>query len=207
MSSGAVAVDRKVLRKDRVAFIAMLCSAIACLVASFVLSVDAVTLAKDSNAVLSCNLNAVINCGKVAVSDQSQLFGFPNSFLGLICEPIVIMIAVAGLSGVRFPRWMMFVAQLVYALGIVFAFWLFYQSAFVIGAFCPWCLLVTLGTTVTFFTMLRFNVLHNNLFLSGKVHAVWSRLISYNVDYFVVGAILSAMICIIISKYGSFLFA
>lgn len=142
---------------------AMLVSAVVSLVAAFVLSVDAVTLAKNPNASLSCNISSIISCGKVGTTWQANLFGFPNAFFGLVCEPVVITIAVAGLSGVKFPRWFMVTAQAVYLLGLVFALWLFTQSAFYIHAFCPWCLLVTLGTTVTFFTMLRLNLMQNNI--------------------------------------------
>src|SRR5262245_32922781 len=92
----------------------MLVSAALSLTAAFVLSIDAVRLAADPQAALSCNVNAVISCGTVATSWQANLFGFPNAFLGLVAEPVVITIAVASLGGVRFPRWFMVSAQIVY---------------------------------------------------------------------------------------------
>ena len=123
----------------------MLVSSVLSLVASFVLSVDALRLAEDPNAALGCNINSVISCGTVAAAWQSQVLGFPNAFLGLITEPVVITIAVAGLAGVRFPRWFMLTAQVFYTIGLLFAYWLFHQAMFEIGALCPWCMLVTLG--------------------------------------------------------------
>src|SRR5690606_26054377 len=102
------------------------------------------------------------SCGTVGASAQASLFGFPNAFLGLVAEPVVITIAVAGLGGVRFPRWFMCAAQVVYTLGLAFAYWLFYQSMFHIGALCPWCLLVTLSTTLVFATLLHYNLRENN---------------------------------------------
>src|SRR3954454_16454376 len=116
----------------------MLFSACLSLTASFVLSVDAMRLAADPGTTLSCNINAVISCGTVAASWQAHLLGFPNAFLGLVAEPVVITIAVASLGGVRFPRWFMFSAQVVYTIGVLFAYWLLYQSMFNIGALCPW---------------------------------------------------------------------
>ena len=77
----------------------------------------------------------------------------------------MITIAVASLGGVRFPRWFMFAAQVVYTLGVVFAYWLFYQSMFNIGALCPWCLLVTVSTTLVFATLTHVNIRDGNLFL------------------------------------------
>ncbi|MDD9204882.1 vitamin K epoxide reductase family protein, partial [Georgenia sp. 10Sc9-8] len=84
------------------------------------------------------DINSAISCGAVAQAWQASLFGFPNAFLGLIAEPVVITIAVASLAVVRFPRWFMAAAQVVYLLGLVLAYWLFAQSYFVIGALCPW---------------------------------------------------------------------
>ena len=64
----------------------MLFSALISLTASFVLSVDAIALARDPAATLACNINSVISCGAVGLSWQASLLGFPNAFLGLIAE-------------------------------------------------------------------------------------------------------------------------
>ncbi len=48
----------------------MLVSSVLSLIASFVLSVDAVKLAADPTAELSCNINQVISCGTVAAARQ-----------------------------------------------------------------------------------------------------------------------------------------
>jgi uncharacterized membrane protein len=57
-------------------------------------------------------------------------------------------------------------ANACYLLGVIFAYWLLYQSTFVIGALCPWCLLVTVSTTFVFTSMTQWNILEGNLFLS-----------------------------------------
>jgi uncharacterized membrane protein len=158
------------LRHDRrFIFATMIFSALISLVAAFVLSYDALKIAEDSQAVLSCDINAVISCGSVARSWQANLFGFPNAFLGLMAEPVVITLAAAALGGVRFPRWFMLSAQVMYTLGLVFAYWLFYQSYFIIGALCPWCLLVTLSTTLVFASLTHINIIDGNLFLPKKI--------------------------------------
>ena len=69
------------------------------IVASFVLSTEALELAKNSNAVLSCNLNAVVNCASVGLHPSASIFGFPNAFLGVMTLPIILVIAVAILMG------------------------------------------------------------------------------------------------------------
>ena len=65
-------------------FVEMLVSSLLGIVASLVLSIDAIELAKDPTADLSCNINSVISCGTVGASWQASLLGFPNALLGLI---------------------------------------------------------------------------------------------------------------------------
>ncbi|MFY1699863.1 MULTISPECIES: vitamin K epoxide reductase family protein [unclassified Solwaraspora] len=180
----------------------MLFSACLSLLASFVLSVDAVRLAADPAANLTCNINAVLSCGTVGGSWQAQLFGFPNAFLGLVAEPVVITIAVAALGGVRFPRWFMFAAQVVYTLGVIFAYWLFYQSMFVIGALCPWCLLVTVSTTLVFATLTHVNIRDGNLFLPPRPHRSARQFVDADLDVIVVTIWMLVLILAVVSKYG-----
>ena len=150
-------------RRHAGAYLEMLLSSLIGLVASLVLSIDAVRLAEDPFADLSCNISSTISCAKVGLTWQANLLGFPNAFLGLIAEPVVITLAVAALGGVRFPRWFMISAQAVYTIGLAFAYWLFYQAYFVIGAMCPWCMLITVTTTLVFASMTRVNILEGNL--------------------------------------------
>ncbi|MBG0813382.1 vitamin K epoxide reductase family protein [Planomonospora sp. ID82291] len=185
----------------------MLLSACVSLAASFVLSIDALLLAADPGVNLSCNINAVISCGTVAESWQAQLFGFPNAFLGLVAEPVVITIAVASLGGTRFPRWFMFAAQIVYALGVVFAYWLFYQSMFVIGALCPWCLLVTVSTTLVFGTLTHVNIRDGNLPLPSRAQAAARRFIDADFDAIAAAIVILVLILAVVLKYGSALLA
>ncbi|HYN92634.1 MAG TPA: vitamin K epoxide reductase family protein [Pilimelia sp.] len=203
---GLLSTLDRVRNADAWIFGTMLLSSVLSLLASFVLSVDALRLAADPTAELSCNINAVISCGTVAASWQSQLLGFPNAFLGLIAEPVVITIAVACLGGVRFPRWFMFAAQVVYAIGLGFAYWLFYQSMFHIGALCPWCLLVTVSTTLVFATLTHVNIRHNNLFLPARSRAALVRGLRANLDLVVVVIWLLILALAVVVKYGDLLF-
>lgn len=156
-------------RQRYILFTEMLVFAALSLLASFVLSKEAITLAADPNAVLGCSINVWLDCAKVGLSPQANILGFPNAFLGMIAEPVVMTIAVASLSGVRFPKWFMFTANMVYLLGVIFAYWLLYESTFVIGVLCPWCLLVTLSTTFVFWSMTHWNILEGNLYVSEGV--------------------------------------
>jgi uncharacterized membrane protein len=184
----------------------MLLSACLSLLASFVLAVDAVRIAADPAVNLSCNINAVLSCGTVGGSWQASLFGFPNAFLGLVAEPVVITIAVASLGGVRFPRWFMAAAQVVYTLGLIFAYWLFYQSMFAIGALCPWCLLVTVSTTLVFASLTHVNIRDGNLFLPPRVQEPAARFIAADLDVMAVTIWLLLIVLAVVLKYGATLF-
>lgn len=186
-------------------FATMLFSACLSLVASFTLSYDAILLAANPDQQLACDISSVLSCGTVALSWQASLLGFPNAFLGMMCEPVVITIAVAGLAGVRFPRWFMFTAQAIYLVGLVFAYWLFTQSMWDIGALCPWCLVITLGTTLVFMTLLHHNILHDNLYLSRRMQERALAFVRSDADLFVTIGVLVTIAALIVSKYGTVL--
>lgn len=194
-------------RDNRWIFGSMLVGAILSLIASFVLSVDAVKLAANPDASLSCSVNVILNCASVGLHDSSYMFGFPNSFLGLMAEPVVIAIAVAGLLGVRFPRSFMFAAQIGYTLGFIFALVLFCISMFIIQALCPWCLLVTATTTFVFFAMTRYNIRENNLYLPSKVQRTLTQFVQKDYDKLLLWTLIVAMTASIILKYGDALFS
>ena len=198
--------DRK-LRDNRWIFISMLVGAILSLIAAFVLSVEAIEIAKNPNATLSCSVNVVLNCATVAKHPSAELLGFPNSFFGLMAEPVVITVAIAGLAGIAFPRRFMFWAQIGYTLGFAFAIFLFFVSMFVIGALCPWCLLVTASTTFVWFSITRYNIRENNLYLPKKAQKAAQKFIEKDYDKLVLGIVIVAMIAAILLKYGASLFA
>lgn len=187
--------------RNRAAFTEMLLSSLVSLFASFVLAVDAVILAGDPDAEFSCDLSDKISCSEVGLSWQASVFGFPNAFLGLIFEPMVITLAVAALGGVRFPRWFMNTAMGIYTIAIGFAYWLFLQAYFVIGALCPWCLIITFATTLVFFSMLRINILDNSFRFSEHAHATLVRWLNRYVDAGIVAIIFATIAAMVIVKY------
>lgn len=199
--------DNDAKRKDNIwIFASMLVGSILSLIASFVLSVDAVELAANPDAELACSVNVILNCATVNTHESAFLFGFPNSFLGLIAEPVVMTVAVAGLMGVRFPRAFMFAAQIGYTLGFIFALYLLYTSYFIIGALCPWCLVVTATTTLVWFSITRYNIRENNLYLPKNVHKSLRNFIQKSYDKLVMWSLIVGIIIAILAKYGEGLF-
>lgn len=193
-------MDAKQQTSHRGTWIEVIISSLIGLVAALVLATDAIAIAKNADVILSCNINEFISCGRVAASWQASLLGFPNAFLGLIAEPIILTIAVASLAGVKFPRWFMLAAQAVSAIGFAFAYWLFSQSYFVIGALCPWCLTVTVTTTLIFLAFTRMNLLDGNF--GHKAKRVTSKALEeYRIDLVISILSVAIIAAMIIVKY------
>lgn len=134
-------------RRGSTAFI-MLFGAVAGFIASFLLTIDKIKILKDAQFNPSCNISATLNCKSVMLSDQAEVFGFPNSLIGIAAFAIFIAIAVAILGGADFPKWFWQLALLGSTLGILFSHWLAYQTTFVIGALCPYCMIAWFGNFV-----------------------------------------------------------
>jgi uncharacterized membrane protein len=199
--------DEKKIRDNRWIFISMLVGACLSLLASFVLSVESIEIAKNPDAKLSCSVNVIVNCATVAAHPSSTFLGFPNPFIGLMAEPIVITVAIAGLAGVAFPRWFMFTAQVFYTFGLFFALALLYISMFVIGALCPWCLLVTLTTILVWFAITRYNIREDNLYLPKNLSKRAHAFLDKDYDRFAMAILIFLIIAGIFLKYGDGLFA
>jgi len=101
----------------------------------------------------------------------------------------------------------MFVAQVCYTLGFLFAYYLLLMSTFVIGALCPWCLIVTLSTTFVFFSMTRYNISEGNLYLSDKFAKRANEFIKKDYDTLSMALLIVTVVAVIVVKYGSALFA
>ena len=168
------------------------------LVTSFVLSIEAWQLAADSSARFGCDISSVLSCSAVAQTWQARILGFPNAFLGIFFEAVVLAISVALCAGVRFPRWYMLGTNLLYTVALFFAFWLFSQSYFVTQVLCPWCLLITLTTTLVFAGLTRINV------RDGVIPAPQGlrRAVAQGLDWALWGLIIFGVVAMVVAKYG-----
>lgn len=126
------------------------------LVASYVLAHDKLELLKNPDFVPSCDFGAILSCTNVMKSVESNAFGFPNPFLGLMGFPVVITLGVLLLAKVDFPEWVWAGLQVGATFGIGFVFWLQFQSLYDISALCPWCMVVwTVTIPIFFYVTLR----------------------------------------------------
>jgi uncharacterized membrane protein len=188
-------------RSNRWIFGAMLAFGLIGLAMALWLSIERIQQLIDPNAPLICNINLIFNCGEVMKTWQAKVFGFPNSFIGLMGYPVVITVAVAGLSGMKFTRPFLIAAQIGYGLGLIFAYWLFFQSVYVIQVLCPLCLVVTVVTTLIFETLLRYNLRENTFNLPKKHHKKVLDWLKKDYDKFVVAGWLVLMVALVLIQF------
>jgi uncharacterized membrane protein len=124
----------------------MILGAVSGFIASFLLTVDKIKILKDSGFTPSCNISETLNCKSVMLSKQAEVFGFPNSLIGIGAFAIFIAVAVALFANAQFPNWFWGLALGGTVLAVIFSHWLAYQTTFVIGALCPYCMVAWFGT-------------------------------------------------------------
>jgi uncharacterized membrane protein len=135
--------------------------------AAFALTIEKIAKLADPGYVPTCSLNPVVSCGSVMDSPQAAAFGFPNPLIGVAAFAVVSTVGVVLLSGFQAPRWFWLGMQLGVTFGVAFVHWLIYASLNLIGALCPYCMIVWLVTIPIFW----YTTLHN-LSFTGRPVAV-----------------------------------
>jgi len=195
-------LSNKDSKRRQFAALALLLGSSLGLLASFVLSIEALTLAKNSHAALNCDLNSVISCSAVANHWSATLLGFPNSFIGMMTLPVMVTIAVALLAGAKLPKWFMWGAQLGAVAGLLFAGWMFYMSYVEIGALCPWCLTLDAGMLLVCYGLTRYNVVTR--MVGGRR---MRKFVDRGFDTFLLALVTVVIVVVILATFGRELFA
>jgi uncharacterized membrane protein len=146
----------------------LLVFAVVGLFASFQLTVDKVALLADPDFVPSCNINPVLSCGTIILTEQASLFGFPNPLIGLTGYSVIITLAVLMISKVLIPNWVWLGLNLGALAGMAFVAWLAYESLYVIGALCPWCMVAWMSTIFIFWITTAENAARGRFTRSGE---------------------------------------
>ena len=115
-------------------------------VAAAVLLLEKVALLADPGYVPSCSIDPVLSCGSVMRTAQAAAFGFPNPIIGVATFPVVAVAGALVLAGTPLPRWFWLGLQFGATAGVAFVGWLIVQSLAVIGALCPYCMVVWVVT-------------------------------------------------------------
>jgi uncharacterized membrane protein len=198
---------RETSKSDKWVFGTLLAFGITGIIASFTLAVEEFHLLKHPGAILSCTFNLVLNCATVMKTWQASVFGFPNMYIGLIGFPLVILIALLGLSKVRFPRWFLIGAEIGIVFWTLFAYWLFFSSIYVIQVLCPWCLVVTFSMTMLSAAITNLNLRHDTFNLKSGVNKKVVHLLEKDYDKLIVAAWVVLLIALVFAKFGDALFA
>jgi uncharacterized membrane protein len=193
--------NKDLIRKEHWIFGVVAVFATVGLMASLVLSVEKLQLLEHPNAALSCSVNSVLNCATVMNTPEASLFGFPNSFIGMMAYSVLLTVAITELFGTRHKRSFMALLQLGVTVEIIFAYWLFLYSVYVIQVLCPFCLMVTFSSTMIFAAITRYNILENNLYLAPKTQAMLEKFVSKEYDKMFVAGWIVLMIALVIIKF------
>jgi uncharacterized membrane protein len=137
------------------------------MIAAFLQTLEKIELLKNNNAVLPCDLNSVFSCSTVLNAWQSSVFGFPNSIMCFGLFTIFFAIGLAGLNG-TFKRGLRLSIQALSLATLVFALWFLWQSTFVIGALCIFCIFCFIGLLMINGAWLRLNVAEMPIHANGK---------------------------------------
>lgn len=193
--------NRDLVRKEHWIFGTVAVFAAVGLLASLILSIEKLQLLENPNAVLPCTVNVFLNCATVMSTPEASLFGFPNSFIGLMAYSVLLTVAMAYMFGAKMPKAFMALAQLGVTVEIIFAYWLFFDSVFVIQVLCPFCLLVTFSSTMIFAAITRYNILEKNLYFAPKTQALAEKLVAKDYDKMIVAGWVVAMVALVLVKF------
>ena len=137
------------------------------IIASIELIIQKIAVLSNPDFVPNCDINPVLSGGSVINTEQASLFGFPNPVLGVIGFTIVIMFGALLFAGVELPRSMWLGLNLGALAGMFFVIWLVGQSLYVIGALCPWCMVVW-SVTIPIFWQVTVDNLSSKKLSFGK---------------------------------------
>lgn len=119
--------------------------------------IDSIYLTAEHGKIVPCSV--VQGCEKVLSSSYAEIYGVPTAIFGIIAYAIVFILAIFTIFGLR-GTWTLLSLHNFIMVG--FTLWLLYLQAFIIEAFCMYCLLSA------FFTFSIFLLLIISRFLGRK---------------------------------------
>lgn len=193
---------------SKAAFWVLLVASVVALGAAFVLSLEEIHLLKDPSASLSCSFNVVLNCASVMQTWQASVFfGIPNMLIGLMAFPVIVTVAVAALfGGVQFKRGFLLAMNIGVLLGTLFAYWLFFNSVYVIQVLCPWCLVVTFTCTLMLAAATHIALKANAYGLNKERNEKVQKYLKSGFHQLIVASWIVVMIVLVFLQFGTALF-
>jgi len=172
----------KTLTKQQKAYAVITFGAAMGLIASFFQLLEKLTLLKDPQTPLSCNLSAIFNCSNILNAPQSSVFGFPNSLLCIILFVLALTAGLIGLYGAKIHKNLRFIFQGLALFTVGFGLWYFWQSIFNIGTICVYCIFCFGGVLLVNAGWFRLN--YADYPLSNKTKAWLDKAVARGADIF-----------------------
>ena len=91
-------------------------------------------------------------CQKVQYSKFSKTFGVPNPYLGLLMY-LVLLALVGMMNGGLAAAWLPALLKFIVIFGFAFSMYFVAIQAFVLRAFCTWCVVSAINLTVMFISL------------------------------------------------------
>ena len=126
--------------------------------ASFIQVIERIQYAEAPTKDLFCNLNSVFSCSNVFGAWQSSVFGFSNSIMCLAFFAVLLGAGLAGLTGAQLSRNLRLSLQAASVFFLLFGAWYLWQSTFVIGSLCIFCIFCYGAVILLNLVWLRLNV-------------------------------------------------
>lgn len=127
-------------------------------VAAFLQTLEKLVLIAGTDSSLPCDLNAVFSCSTVLNSWQASLFGFPNSIMCMFLFTVFTVVGLVGLTGGVISKGMRLGTQALSLFTLGFALWFLWQSTYVIGALCIFCIFCFAGLIAVNWAWVRLNI-------------------------------------------------
>lgn len=138
------------------------------LLASMGLTIETMKVLQDSAYSPPCNINPIISCQSIMSTNQASVLGFSNTVLGVSGFGALIAFGLTIVAGASFKRWLWWVMQAIATSAVLFVHWLIFQSLYVLGTLCPFCMTVWAVTIPTFWYVTLYNLKASGK-LEGKV--------------------------------------
>lgn len=148
------------------------------LFAAFMLTVDKIKILKDPTYIPDCNINPIFSCGSVMSTQQAEIFGIPNTLVGIVTFSMIVAIAITMLFGARMKAWFWRLFVLGAAGGLGGVIYLFFQGVYRINAICPYCALTWVVVIALFVYSLAWSIRQGFVVFPKRVKSVGSFIAS-----------------------------
>lgn len=171
------------------------------LYASFVLTIEKINILKVGEHQLPCDINSVISCSNVMKTPQAEVFGFPNTLIGIAGYTFMLTIGIVIFLGNKLNRLVLLVANIGGLIAFLFSYWLLYESVYDIGFLCIYCILSCISATNIFLCLSLYNLRENVFQLKERTNNFIQKLMDRQYYFYFIGAWYFVIFTLIFVKY------